>query len=96
MTTLRIFKIEISNFQIHVDLQNIRLVHFRNPEVMNCPSSSIELVRGKVDDVARLGHPFTPDLFILTKCPFVKYFSKQLIGLSCQFINVIERVHVCI
>lgn len=82
MTTFRIFKIGISNIQIHVDLQNIRLVHFRNPEVMNCPNSSIELVRGKADDGARLGHPFTPDLFILTKCPFVKYFSKQLIGLS--------------
>ena len=45
MTTFRIFKIGISNIQIHVDLLNIRLVHFRNPEVMKCPKSSIELVR---------------------------------------------------
>ena len=81
MTTFRIFKIGISNIQIHVDLPNIRLVHFRNPEVMKCQKVQLSW-SGKADDGARLGHPFTPDLFILTKCPFVKYFSKQLIGLS--------------
>jgi len=53
MTTFRIFKIGISNIQIHVDLPNIRLVHFRNPEAMKCPKSSIELVRGKRTIIVR-------------------------------------------
>lgn len=82
MTSFRIFKIEISNFQIHVDLQNIKLVHFRNskPEVKKYPEK-VQLswsmtYRGSVNQAARLGHAFTPDL---TK---LKYFSKQLIGLS--------------